>query len=406
MAGGGLVVDGGLTAPDGMAILLASANGAEVRWRQIPPEIGPATNCDFTVPIATEARLEAGLFDAEGRLVLTGTATFPGLGKMIFLLRFLYPDCTLDTSFNFDGYFTFDLDDDVSGLRVRSQIVSFLGVPVERLLVAGNRTLAGPGDYSDTLVLRLTENGALDSSFDEDGWASLDYQDQSQLLADFVVDGDGRIYLGANIDLLGADPNFLLARLTSDGELDGSFDMDGWRPGWFAADAADTLGAMEIAANGDLLLAGTADFGTSRQIAVSRRTNATNHDALFPSAGDLSAVTAAVLQGDRKLLLAGWSNGLDGDFDPFAFRVLIPTAGNPAADPTFGAGAGADPLTYYSFDDGEPGTDAAYAIDLSGGRPVLFGEENFGDPQGIFVARLTNAYIFVDGFESGDSAAW
>ena len=37
---------------------------------------------------------------------------------------------------------------------------------------------------------------------------------------------------------------------------------------------------------------------------------------------------------------------------------------------------------------------------------AILGEANFGDPQGTFVARLENAYIFADGFESGSTSAW
>ena len=95
------------------------------------------------------------------------------------------------------------------------------------------------------------------------------------------------------------------------------------------------------------------------------------------------------------------------DHEPlFAVRVDVPPTGSPSPDPTFGDGGEADPLTYFSFEASPGGTDAAWGIDLAGGRPVLFGEANFGDLQGLFVARLQNSYIFADGFESGDVAAW
>jgi hypothetical protein len=174
----------------------------------------------------------------------------------------------------------------------------------------------------------------------------------------------------------------------------------------FSTDAADALGAMEVAANGDVLLAGTADLGTPRHLGVVRMNDTLTEGTLIETAGTLSVVTSAVLQGDRKLLLAGWSNGLNGDADIFALRVDVPESGAPAVDPTFGSGAAPDPLTYLELDSDDGGTDAAWAIDLAAGKPVLFGEENFGDPQGMFVARLWNGYIFADGFESGDRSAW
>ena len=82
--GGGLVADGGLVAPDGMAVALMRDDGAEVRWRQVPPDTTPGTWCSITPQFATEARYRDGLFDSQGRLVLVGTATYPGLGDVLF----------------------------------------------------------------------------------------------------------------------------------------------------------------------------------------------------------------------------------------------------------------------------------------------------------------------------------
>lgn len=404
--GGGIVADGGLVDPDGMAVALMRLNGAEVRWRQVPDDLQAATHCDFTPPLATEARYRDALFDAEGRLVLVGTATFPGFGDLIFVVRYLYPDCTLDPDFSGDGYFTFDLPEDVSALKVRTQTVYVLTFPVERLVVAGNRELDGAGgDFMDTIVLRLTGGGALDTSFDGDGWTSLDFADETQLLADFVVDRQRRIVFGANLDALSADADWVIGRLLPDGALDPTLDSDGWWRVGLTSGAAEQIGAMAAAANGDVLFAGTEDTGPERRILVARL-GSFLQTASFASAGDLAWVTGAALQGDRKLVVAGWSNGFDGDVDAFALRVRVPASGTLSVDPSFGSGAEPDPLTYFSFEAVPGGTDAVWGIGLAAGRPVLFGEANFGDPQGMFVARLANAYLFADGFESGDRSAW
>jgi uncharacterized delta-60 repeat protein len=406
MVGGGLLAEGGLVAPDGMAVVTFRGDGAEVRWRQVPPEIGPAVSCSFAPPLATDARYRDGLFDAEGRLVLVGSAAFPGLGDVAFVVRWLYPDCTLDPAFSDDGYFTFDLAEDVRALRVRTQTAYVLNVPVERLVVAGDVETAGGSGDLDTLVLRLRGDGTLDPTFDGDGWAAYDDLGESQLLADFVVDGERRIVLGVNVDVFTADSDFVLGRLTPDGELDPTFGVDGWWRLRFASEAADLVGAMEAAPNGDVLFAGTTDVGDERRIGIGRLRTSVTYTSI-PTAGDLLGVTSATLQGDRKLIVAGWSNGYDGDVDVFAVRVDVPEEGAMLVDPTFGDGADPqDPLTYFSFEAAHGGTDAAYAVELSGGKPVLFGEANFGDPQGTFVARLENAYIFVDGFESGSTNAW
>lgn len=404
--GGGIVADGGLVDPDGMAVALMRGNGAEVSWRQVPDDIQAATICDFTPPLATEARYRDALFDAEGRLVLVGTASFPALGDVIFVVRFLYPDCTLDPDFSGDGYFTFDLAEDLTGLKIRTQTVFVLEQPVERLVVAGNRELDGTGgDFMDTLVLRLTGVGTLDPTFDGDGWTSLDFEDESQLLADFVVDRERRIVFGANLDPFSADADWLIGRLLPGGALDPTLSTDGWWRVGQTSGAAEQVGAMAAAANGDVMFAGIIDTGPERQV-FAARLDFSLYISDFATAGGLTTVTCAALQGDRKLVVAGWSNGFDGDPDVFALRVLVPPSGAPAVDPTFGSGAEPDPLTYFSFEGSPGGTDAAWGVALAAGRPVLFGEANFGDPQGMFVARLANAYIFADGFESGSTNAW
>ncbi len=404
--GGGLVADGGLVDPDGMAVALMRLSGAEVRWRQVPDEVQAATHCDFTPPLATEARYLDALFDGAGRLVLAGTATFPALGDSIFVVRYLYPDCTLDPDFSGDGYFTFDLADDLTKPKIAIQRGFVQGSQVERLVVAADRERDGTGgDFMDTLVLRLTDSGVLDPTFDLDGWASFDFDDESQLLADMVVDRLRRIVFAVNVDPLSADADWVIGRLLQDGGLDVTLDSDGWWRVGLASGAAEQVGAMAAAPNGDVMFAGTVDDGPERRIGV-WRLSASLVGTSFASAGDLSWVTSAVLQGDRKLVVAGWSNGYDGDFDVFALRVNVPASGTPTVDPTFGNGGDPDPLTYFSFEAAHGGTDAAWAVDLAAGRPVLFGEANFGDPQGMFVARLDNAYLFADSFESGSTLAW
>ena len=406
LAGAGVVASRGAAGPDGVAVAVLEMSDERLAWYRVPDE-GKTMLCTHPFDGATDVEVSDAVIDGAGRLVIVGTATFPTFGAEIFVLRYLYPGCAYDTSFDLDGEVFFDLAADLRGLRVRTQTVYVAGVPFERLLVAGDREVpGGGGDELDTIVVRFQDDGTLDGGFDGDGWAILDFEDETQALADFVVDGEERIVLGSNIEPFGPDPDFLVARLLPNGALDTTYGGDGWIRMSFNPVASDLLGAMEVAANGDLFFMGTFDTGVVRRISVVRWSGSSFGQVNLFAEGDLFAVTSSVLQGDRKVILSGWSNGFDGDFDVFAVRVDVPPTGSPSPDPTFGDGGEADPLTYFSFEASPGGTDAAWGIDLAGGRPVLFGEANFGDLQGLFVARLQNSYIFADGFESGDVAAW
>ena len=131
----------GLVGPDGSAVLIGQAGTNGIFWARVGENGGGGGTCTFTPPGVGAAGAYHGLFDRDGRLVLTGAATYPALGTVLFVARFLYPDCTLDAAFDGDGYFTLDGAADLLGLRVAATRVAgpLPGIWFERLVVAGNR---------------------------------------------------------------------------------------------------------------------------------------------------------------------------------------------------------------------------------------------------------------------------
>src|SRR5690606_22553231 len=116
-------------------------------------------------------------FDGSGRLLVTGSAFYPSLGWVAFVVRVLYPECTRDPAFDGDGYFTLDGTDELFGLAIATTTVVVQSFPVERIVVAGERRWGGGGgDGADLLLLRLRGDGTLDPGFGGgDGWASYDF---------------------------------------------------------------------------------------------------------------------------------------------------------------------------------------------------------------------------------------
>ena len=121
----------------------------------------------------------------------------------------------LDSTFNFDGICTFNNGGD-----------HFLDITIQtdgKILVMSNNDL-----YSDSvLIARFNPDGELDTTFGNDGSIQTPgsgislYSDGHKLISL----PDGSIYAGCNT-AIGAQ-NFTIAKFTSDGSPDSSFDLDG-----------------------------------------------------------------------------------------------------------------------------------------------------------------------------------
>lgn len=123
----------------------------------------------------------------------------------------------LDTTFDGDGkqMIDFGASTDV-GLSVAVDAS-------DRVLMAGYSYQAGANDFA---VVRLTVDGALDNTFDSDGRQTVDFGSAADIGQSVAVDSQGRILLaGYSYQTVGND--FAVARLTDGGALDTTFDGDG-----------------------------------------------------------------------------------------------------------------------------------------------------------------------------------
>jgi uncharacterized delta-60 repeat protein len=154
----------------------------------------------------------------DGKIVAAGTR-----GNNIALARY-NADGSLDTSFDADGIVV-----STSG-RLRAVALQADG----KIVVGGS---VGTGATTDFLVCRFNSNGSLDTSFDGDGIATVNFvgtngnNGANELAQGVVVQTDGKI-VAAGGSLFGASGNdnmadYTLARFNSDGSLDMSFDVDG-----------------------------------------------------------------------------------------------------------------------------------------------------------------------------------
>lgn len=399
----------GAIAPDGAALALTRSVADTLAWARVPDE-GLHTACSFSPPGATIVLPAAVTFDGSGRLLVTGSAFYPSLGWVVFVVRVLYPACTRDPAFDGDGYFTWDGADQLFGLAIATTTVVVGSFPVERIVVGGEvRPGSGAGDGADLLLVRLRGDGTLDPGFGGgDGWASYDFDAESNSLAALAIDDAGRIVLGGTVDLAGEDPDLMVVRTLPGGTLDGTFGSFGWTRLGNADE--QVLGGLAIDVEGSIWLVARevrAAAPTTRLLVVKLGAGgASSFGVGGPYLDGSLSIAGAVRQGDGRLIVFGDTDVVDGD------RDLFVTACRPAPplpclwETTFGP-LGVNGLAYPLPDLASAGDERAAGLALAAGRPVLFLDGDV-DQAGrrLVVARLANAYIFVDGFDGGTTRAW
>jgi uncharacterized delta-60 repeat protein len=135
----------------------------------------------------------------------------------------------------------------------------------------------------DFAIARLTKNGALDSSFDDDGMQTVAFGNDDE--ADAVdVAGDKIVVAGFS------DGDFAFARLTKDGSLDSSFDSDGKQ----TVDFGDYDSANAVRVVGDkIVAAGYTYGGMGGDFAITRLNKNGSLDASFNGTGKQTTDFAA-----------------------------------------------------------------------------------------------------------------
>ncbi len=323
---------------------------------------------------------------ADGKIVVAGSA-WNGSDRDLALVRY-NADGNLDPTFGTAGKTTF-------AFRTSStDLATALAIQADgKIVVAGS----ADGANQDMAVARFDANGTLDTTFGAGGATLIDFSGGADLAAAVALQTDGKIVLaGQAAQPHGSARNrdFALARLMSDGSLDGSFGTGGKATTdfGFGDDAANSL---VIQRSGHIVLAGQMTDGSFDFIGLARYTPSGSLDTSFASGrttlGPLGTLTtsigassdvanALVIQPNDKLVVAG--------------RALIDVAGFPnqdlalarysadgAVDLTFGInGQVTTPLGL--------GADVARAVAAtSNGKLVVAGAAETGTGTGFGLAR-------------------
>ena len=212
-----------------------------------------ATDVDYATSV---------LVDPDGRIVVGGLSQSAGLDRPYVARRLANGDPDPDFA-GADGIRT------LTGAP-EQRVTALAYDPNARRIVVG--TSAGSSGFPDFAGLaRITDAGALDSSFSSDGLVPL-LPSGDTYVSQVLVQSDRRIVaVGANDPPGTQVSSFFLARVTTSGALDSTFSDDGFRllEFDFDTDGRDEARAA-VLAGGRIVAAGIATDGGIAQVAVLR----------------------------------------------------------------------------------------------------------------------------------------
>lgn len=248
---------------------------------------------------------------ADGKIVVVGSAYNNDTVRDDFALARYNLDGTLDTSFGGDGKVTTD----ISGKAEYARAVVVQAD--QKIVVAG---YSWNGVNYDFALARYTSSGELDTTFNGDGIVISDLTTRSDRAFALVLSGSALIVAGEAHN--GSNYDFALARYTADGSLDASFGAGGAVLTDFAS-STDGGRAVLVQPDGKIVVAGFANRGGNIDFALARYSSAGVPDASFGEAGEMATdlyggddycYGILVEAGSGNLLLGGYTlNGTQND---------------------------------------------------------------------------------------------
>ena len=349
-----------------------------------------------------------------GRILVAGTHESGPAGNSDFYVLRLLEDGSVDGTFGSFGFtlVPFDLGGDLTDTLAAMTVDRN-----DRILVAGAVDVS-PTDI-DFGVARLLAGGGLDTDFSGDGMTTVPVSTAGGIDGALAITyhTTGIVVGGATWATdLGGHFDFALARLAGDGSLDAGFGSGGrvvmpWALGGTNNDFCWGLGIWpdgEIVAASDVATAANEWKWMLQRFSP----NGTYLDGVLGTFCDSptppcpappqDSPRALLLQGDGKVLIAGFASGASGTRDfavarfhrALGFDASFGAGGTRTHDLGWGIGSASDTGTAMAFD--------------RDGRIVVAGSAEWSGLDTDFAwARFDSSYIYAEGFDwPGGTARW
>jgi uncharacterized delta-60 repeat protein len=249
-------------------------------------------------------------FRSSGDDRFIGVALAPD-GKMVMVISNFRDSLTTVLRLNPDGTTDPTLRKRLNLASGRETIGGVAVQPDGKIVLAGGFEGAQTSQFS-LGVARLTAQGALDSSFSDDGIFTLPVPSASVGAVTLAPDGS-IVVAGSSFN--GTDRDFLLTRVTSDGRQ--GFGGNGFRTDSFGT-SNDVASSVAVQADGSIILAGRAQTPVRSQFVLARYRADGVKDSLFGQLGHVivefndeinsAAASALAVQPDGNIVTAGFAN--------------------------------------------------------------------------------------------------
>jgi uncharacterized delta-60 repeat protein len=282
----------------------------------------------------------AVVIQPDGKIVVAGGAfplfTFAG----DFKVARYNPNGSLDTSFGSGGIVTTFFPQGSYAFAVALQSDG-------KIIAAGTHFVDfNPGDMSDTdfALARYNSDGSLDSTFGNGGTATTDFFGTEDDVFSVLIQPDGKIVAVGSANDPADFYDFAAVRYLSNGTLDTTFGVGGRVSTDFGRRGFDRAHSAALQADGKIVAAGfaTSVDGIRENFAVARYTSSGVLDTTFNSRGlqqiDFGSCCQdawqVLVQSDGKIVTIGYPNSEQSDSD-FLLARLNSTG---SLDTTFGIG--------------------------------------------------------------------
>ncbi len=258
--------------------------------------------------------LEDLALQSDGKIIAVGkTGAYPFYDITLCRLNI---NGTLDTTFADTGWKKIHFVDYNGTLAVTIQN--------DDKIIIGAYEISGPAR-----LIRLTENGEFDNSFNGTG---IVISPTMKYIKDVAITSDNKIIIAGNTSNVTSD--FCLEKYNSDGTLDISFGTDGVVLSDFEG-YNDNPESLSIQSNGKIFVAGFQDSGdifsgTNYDLLAARYLPDGTLDTTFSEDGllvmnigtDDNLAMSTDIQDDGRLLMGGYSFNTDGNIDFTIIRLL------------------------------------------------------------------------------------
>lgn len=211
----------------------------------------------------------------------------------------------------------------VAGFGTLGQTVTSIGVddvaygvavtPAGKIVVVGVTNDASPAEAgTDFAIARYHANGTLDTTFDGDGMARVDFASSGDRAAAIAIQSDGKLVIAGEMDPVGAGiRQIAVTRLLPNGGLDTSFDTDGK----VTVSAGNAVGGDSLALQPDGKI--VVGASSSANLRIVRLNFDGSLDNTFGAGGTTSIPTSVgaiasdvQIRPDGRILLGAWAASL------------------------------------------------------------------------------------------------